>query len=80
MTELQRLAFELENRAYFAEELCRLAATRHGLRRLRAATSTENIASQRVLVKAGFCPAGPADPAHLVGKAGTWFECTLAAE
>ena len=45
-------------------ELCRLAAARHGLRTLRAATSRENTASQKVLTKAGFVPVGPADPAH----------------
>jgi Acetyltransferase (GNAT) domain len=44
-------------------EMCRLAAARHGLRTLRAATSRENVASQKVLVKAGFVPAGPAGPA-----------------
>src|SRR6266516_3933332 len=42
-------------------ELCRLAAVRHGLRTVRAATSRENAASQRVLAKAGFVPVGPAD-------------------
>jgi ribosomal-protein-alanine N-acetyltransferase len=59
-------------------ELCRLAATRHGLRTLRAAISRENAASQRVLVKAGFVPVGPADPADLGGKAGTWYQRDLA--
>jgi [ribosomal protein S5]-alanine N-acetyltransferase len=59
-------------------EMCRLAAERHGLRTLRAATSDQNIASRRVLIKAGFVPAGPADPAHLGGKPGTWFERDLA--
>ena len=44
-------------------ELCQLAAARHGLRTLRAATSHENVASQKVLAKAGFVPVGPADPA-----------------
>ena len=34
-------------------ELCRLAVARHGLRTLRAGTSRENVASQRVLTKAG---------------------------
>ena len=43
-------------------ELCRLAAARHGLRTLRAATSRENVASQKVLVKAGFVPTGPGRP------------------
>jgi ribosomal-protein-alanine N-acetyltransferase len=56
------------------EELCRLAASRHGLRKLRAATSHQNIASQKVLTKAGFTPLGPADPSNLGGKQGTWYE------
>ena len=60
-------------------ELCRLAAARHGLRTLRAATSSTNIASQRVLTKAGFVPVGPADPGHLGGKQGTWYQRDLAA-
>ena len=58
-------------------ELCRLAAARYGLRTLRAATSHGNVASQRVLAKAGFVPAGPADPAHLGGKPGTWYQRDL---
>jgi ribosomal-protein-alanine N-acetyltransferase len=48
-------------------ELCRIAAARHGLRTLRAATSHDNAASRRVLAKAGFVPAGPAAPADLGG-------------
>jgi ribosomal-protein-alanine N-acetyltransferase len=60
-------------------ELCRLAAARHGLRALRAATSRENAASRKVLAKAGFVPVGPADPAHLGGKPGTWYQRDLAA-
>jgi ribosomal-protein-alanine N-acetyltransferase len=60
-------------------ELCRLAAARHGLRMLRAATSRENAASQRVLAKAGFVPVGPADPADIGGKQGTWYQRDLAA-
>ena len=60
-------------------ELCRLAAARHGLRTLRAATSHGNAASQKVLAKAGFVPAGPADPADLGGKPGTWYQRDLAA-
>ena len=59
-------------------ELCRLAAARHGLRTLRAATSLGNVASQKVLTKAGFVPAGPADPADLGGKTGTWYQRNLA--
>ncbi len=58
-------------------ELCRLAAARHGLRTLRAATSRQNIASQKVLTKAGFVPVGPADPADLGGKQGTWYRRNL---
>ena len=60
-------------------ELCRLAAARHGLRVLRAATSHQNAASQQVLAKAGFVPAGPADPADLGGKPGIWYQRDLAA-
>ncbi|BCY09977.1 GNAT family N-acetyltransferase [Actinoplanes sp. L3-i22] len=58
-------------------ELCGLAATRHGLRTLRAATALTNVASQRVLTKAGFTPVGPADPAELSGKPGTWYQRDL---
>ena len=61
-------------------EMCRLAAARHGLGVLRAATSSTNIASQRVLTKAGFVPVGPADPAHLGGKPGTWYQRDLATD
>ncbi len=59
------------------EELCRLATARYGLRTLRAATSRENAASQKVLTKAGFVPVGPADPADLGGKPGTWYQRVL---
>jgi ribosomal-protein-alanine N-acetyltransferase len=58
-------------------ELCRLAAARHGLRTLRAATAHQNVASQKVLTKAGFVAVGPADPAHLGGKPGTWYQRDL---
>ena len=58
------------------QELCRLAAARYGLRRLRAATWYENVASQKVLAKAGFVPAGPAEPSS---RPGTWYERDLAA-
>jgi ribosomal-protein-alanine N-acetyltransferase len=60
-------------------ELCRLAAARHGLRTLRAATTHQNAASQKVLTKAGFVPAGPADPSGLGGKPGIWYQRDLAA-
>ena len=59
-------------------ELCRLAAAQHRLRTLKAATSRENVASQKVLAKAGFVPVGPADPAHIGGKQGTWYQRDLA--
>jgi [ribosomal protein S5]-alanine N-acetyltransferase len=58
-------------------ELCRIAAARHGLRTLRAATSHDNAASRRVLAKAGFVPVGPAGPADLGGKSGTWYQRDL---
>jgi RimJ/RimL family protein N-acetyltransferase len=61
-------------------ELCRLAAARYGVRKVRAATSLQNAASQKVLTKAGFLPVGPADPADLGGKPGTWYERVLADE
>ncbi len=60
-------------------DVCRLAGTRLGLRTLRAAVSSENAASRKVLIKAGFTAAGPADPAHLGGKPGTWYERDLTA-
>ena len=59
------------------QELCDLAAARHGLRTLRAATSRDNAASQKVLVRAGFIPVGPAVPADLGGKQGTWYQRDL---
>jgi RimJ/RimL family protein N-acetyltransferase len=61
----------------WVRELCRLAAARHGLRTLRAATARENAASQKVLTKTGFVPAGPAGPADLGGKPGTWYQRDL---
>jgi [ribosomal protein S5]-alanine N-acetyltransferase len=60
-------------------ELCGLAAARHGLRTLRAGVAGENAASQKVLSKAGFVAVGPADPADLGGKPGTWYQRDLAA-
>jgi ribosomal-protein-alanine N-acetyltransferase len=59
------------------QDLCRLAADRYGLHTLRAATSTQNVASQRVLHKAGFVATGPADPADIGGKPGTWYQRDL---
>ncbi len=58
-------------------ELCGLAAAQYGLRTLKAATSRENAASQKVLARAGFIPVGPAGPADLGGKQGTWYQRDL---
>jgi ribosomal-protein-alanine N-acetyltransferase len=58
-------------------ELCRLAAAQHALRTMRAAAARHNAASQKVLTKAGFVPVGPADPAALGGKPGTWYQRDL---
>ncbi|HME64110.1 MAG TPA: GNAT family N-acetyltransferase [Streptosporangiaceae bacterium] len=58
-------------------ELYGLAAAQYGLRTLKAATSRENAASQKVLARAGFIPVGPADPADLSGKQGTWYQRDL---
>jgi [ribosomal protein S5]-alanine N-acetyltransferase len=60
-------------------ELCGLAAAQYGLHTLRAATSHDNAASQKVLAKAGFIPVGPAGPADVGGKPGTWYQRDLAA-
>ncbi|SDT33264.1 GNAT family N-acetyltransferase [Actinoplanes derwentensis] len=58
-------------------ELCESAETRHGLHTLRAATAHRNVASQKVLTKAGFIAVGPADPAELGGQPGTWYQRSL---
>jgi [ribosomal protein S5]-alanine N-acetyltransferase len=58
-------------------ELCQIAAARHRLRILRAATSHGNVVSQKVLTKAGFVPFGQAEPADLGGKSGTWYQRDL---
>lgn len=60
--------------------LCLLAATQYGIRTVRAAATTDNTPSQKVLSKAGFVAVGPADPAHLGGRAGTWYERDLRGE
>ena len=61
-------------------ELCSLATAHYGLRKVRAATSLQNSASQKVLTKAGFLPVGRADPSDLGGKPGTWYERVLTDE
>jgi ribosomal-protein-alanine N-acetyltransferase len=59
------------------QDLCLLAASRHRLHTLRAAASHQNVASQHVLLNAGFVPTGPADPGELGGKQGTWYQRDL---
>jgi ribosomal-protein-alanine N-acetyltransferase len=56
-------------------ELCQLAAARHGLHTLKAVTTRDNVASQKVLAKAGFVPVGPGE---IAGKPGTWYQRDLA--
>lgn len=58
-------------------DLCALAVSRYDLRTLKAAVSDTNVASQKVLAKAGFVVAGPADPADLGGKTGVWYRLDL---
>jgi RimJ/RimL family protein N-acetyltransferase len=55
-------------------DICSLAASRHGVSTLRAATARGNLASQRVLLNTGFLPVGQADPTDLGGKQGTWYQ------
>ena len=52
-------------------------AARYGLRTLWAATTYDNVASQKVLAKTGFVPAGPAEPG---GRPGTWYQRDLASD
>lgn len=58
-------------------EMCRLAVDRHGLRTLDAATTSQNVASQKVLAKCGFVLVGPADPSEIGGKPGSWYQLKL---
>ena len=51
-------------------DMCRLAGDVYGLRQLTAVASEENLASRRVLEKAGFVPIGPAEVA---GRSGIAF-------
>jgi ribosomal-protein-alanine N-acetyltransferase len=55
-------------------ELCQLAATRYGLHTIRAVTSLANVASQKVLFKAGFAKAGPGD---INGRPAIWYQRDL---
>jgi [ribosomal protein S5]-alanine N-acetyltransferase len=58
-------------------ELCQLASSQHGVRTVRAATTGANIASQKVLLKAGFVAVGPAKPEKLGGNTGTSYQLNL---
>jgi ribosomal-protein-alanine N-acetyltransferase len=55
--------------------LCRLADEEYGLRTLRATASNENVASQRLLARAGFAAIGPAE---VGGRQGVRYELLLA--
>jgi ribosomal-protein-alanine N-acetyltransferase len=55
-------------------DLCQLAAETLGVRTVRAAVADLNVASRKVLSKAGFVPVGPADPENIGGKAGTLYQ------
>ena len=58
-------------------QLCDLAVERYGVRRIVAATSTQNAASQKVLTRNGFRRVGPADPGDLGGKPGYRYDWSL---
>jgi len=55
-------------------DLVELARVEYGLEKLRAVTSDDNLASQKVLANAGFVPVGPA---QIANRPGVWFELTL---
>jgi [ribosomal protein S5]-alanine N-acetyltransferase len=61
---------------YGLENLCRIAAEQYGLRTLRATTSQDNVASQRVLEKSGFVIIGSAP---IPGQIGILYELDLSA-
>jgi ribosomal-protein-alanine N-acetyltransferase len=56
------------------QSLCRMAHEEYGLRTLTAAASNENVASQRVLAKAGFVAMGVVETD---GRPGARYELTL---
>jgi [ribosomal protein S5]-alanine N-acetyltransferase len=56
------------------QDLCRIAREQYGLRTLTAATNNENVASQRVLTKAGFVATGPAEAG---GRPGSGYQLAL---
>jgi ribosomal-protein-alanine N-acetyltransferase len=43
------------------QQVCRLAASEHSVRKLQARTTNDNVASQRVLSKAGFVANGESE-------------------
>ena len=55
-------------------DLCRIAREQHGLRRLTAGTSEENVASQRVLTNVGFVATGSTE---VGGQRGPTYELAL---
>jgi [ribosomal protein S5]-alanine N-acetyltransferase len=55
-------------------KLCRIARENLGLRTLTAATSNENVASQRVLLKSGFAYVAPTE---VGGRQGALFDIDL---
>lgn len=61
----------------YVRELCQELTRTRRADRLIAATSEANVASRRVLAKAGFVLLGPADPADLGGKPGSWYQVEL---
>ena len=75
-----RVAEQVAGRGVATEglrDLCRKAATDHGLRVLSTETSKANVASQRVLEKAGFTAAGSC---VVAGEPGLKFTLALAHE
>jgi ribosomal-protein-alanine N-acetyltransferase len=56
--------------------LCRIAREDFGLSTLTAATGNENVASQRVLIKAGFTYV---EPTEVAGRPGMLFDLDLLA-
>lgn len=73
-----RIAQQISGRGvatWALRRLCRIAREQYGLRTLKAAASNENVASQRLLEKAGFVATGPAE---IGGRESTCFELALA--
>ena len=56
-------------------DLCRIAADKFSLHTLRAAASSDNVASQRVLGNVGFVAVGPRE---VGGRQGALYELALA--